>query len=121
MHLKAVNLEEKFSLFHEHWTPKVVGACNGQEVKLARLKGTFPKHAHADADELFLVVDGVLRLVVPDGEVTLGPGEFYVVPKGIPHQPIAEDEVKVMMIEPLGTVNTGDAPGALTVAEPEHI
>lgn len=119
--VEKVNLAQKFSLFHELWTPKVIGEVNGQHMKLARIKGEFVWHAHEDADELFLLVEGSLKILIPDGEVVLSPGELVVIPKGMQHKPVAEEEALIMMIEPVGTVNTGDAPGERTVAELEYI
>jgi mannose-6-phosphate isomerase-like protein (cupin superfamily) len=113
--MHKVNLAQKFALFHEHWSPKLVGAFNGQEIKLAKLQGEFVWHAHEHEDELFLVIQGQLRILLEDGEVALGPGEFYIVPKGVRHKPVAEEEVQVVLIEPAGTVNTGDAGGDRTV------
>lgn len=113
--MKKVNLAQKFALFQEHWSPKLVGAFNGQEIKLAKLQGEFVWHAHEQEDELFLVVQGRLRLLFEDGEVELNPGEFCVVPKGVRHKPVAEEECQVVLIEPAGTVNTGDAGGERTV------
>ncbi len=113
--MHKVNLAQKLALFDEHWSPKLVGAFNGQEIKLAKLLGEFVWHAHEQEDELFLVVKGRLRLLFEDGEVELSPGEFYVVPKGVRHKPVAEEEVHVVLIEPAGTINTGDAGGERTV------
>lgn len=113
--MHKVNLAQKFALFQEHWSPKLIGAFNGQEIKLAKLKGEFVWHAHEHEDELFLVTQGQLRILLEDGEVALGPGEFYIVPKGVRHKPVAEEEVQVVLIEPAGTVNTGDVGGDRTV------
>jgi len=118
----AVNLAEKFALFSESWTPKIIGVVDDYHVKIARVEGEFVWHAHEDADELFLVVDGRLRLKFRDREdVLLGPGELYVVPKGIEHLPVGEPEAQILMLEKQGTVNTGTAGGERTVAEPEWI
>lgn len=117
-----VNLAHKFALFSETWTPKIVGEVDGHHLKIARLEGEFVWHAHEDADELFLVVDGRLRLRLKDREdVVLEPGELFVVPKGLEHLPVAEPTAQVLMLERKGTVNTGTAGGARTVADPEWI
>lgn len=117
-----IDLREKFSMFSETWTPKIVGAVDDYHVKIARLEGEFVWHAHDDADELFLVVDGQLRLKLKGrDDVVLGPGELFVVPRGLEHQPVAEPTAQVLMIERQGTVNTGTAGGERTVAEPDWI
>ena len=119
--MKAINLREKFALIHEFYSPKILAELNGQHVKLAKLKGDFVWHAHENEDELFLVLDGQLDLELRDGTVTLGPGEMYVVPRGVEHSPIAKDEVHLLLLEPTSTVNTGDAPGERTVHSPDWI
>lgn len=120
--MSVVNLEEKFSLFKEQWTPKIVAACNGQHVKIARIEGSFVWHKH-EVDELFLVIKGSIALHLPNDEVVhLNEGEIYVVPAGVEHKPVAEHEAQILMIEPEGTLNTGDASEEhLKVAEPEMI
>lgn len=118
--MDKVNLAQKFSLFSEHWSPKIVGETNGQQIKLAKLQGEFVWHAHEHEDELFLVTHGCLRLLMEDHEVVLNPGEFYVVPKGVRHKPVAEEEVHIVLIEPASTVNTGDVGGERTV-QPQWI
>lgn len=119
--MRAINLEEKFSLFGDHWNPKIVGELNGQHVKLAKLKGEFVWHSHRDEDELFFVVRGKLLMKFRDREVTINPGEFLIVPRGVEHCPVAEEEVEVMLFEPASTVNTGDERNERTVAELRHI
>jgi len=119
---EKVNLAEKFSRFRETWTPKIVGELNGQHVKLARLSGEFVWHSHADEDELFLVVEGRLVIRLRDRDVTLDKGEFFIVPKGVEHLPVAPDgEAQVLLLEPAGTLNTGDVRDARTVEAPEWI
>ena len=119
MSADAVDLNEKFDLFSEHWSPKLVARLNDYEVKLVKLKGEFVWHTHEDTDELFLVVEGRLTIQLRDRDVTLGPGQLFVVPRGVEHCPRADDEVKVLLLEPSGVVNTGDAGGDLTaVVEP---
>jgi len=110
----VVDLRDKLSLFSEHWSPKVVATMNDYEVKVVKVKGEFVWHSHADTDELFLVVDGYLTIRLPDGEVSLGPGQLFVVPRGVEHCPVAADEASILLIEPAGVVNTGEAGGDLT-------
>ena len=112
--MDKVNLAEKLSMFSDHWNPHVVGELNGQYVKLAKLKGEFVWHKHDQEDELFYVVSGNLRLEFRDKVVLLGPGEFIIVPRGVEHRPVAEEEVSVMLFEPKGTLNTGDTVNELT-------
>ena len=109
-----MNLLEKFGLFSETWNPKIAGELNGQEVKLVKLKGTFVWHQHEDADELFLVVRGKFTMEYRDRIISIGEGEFLIVPKGIEHRPVAEEEAWVLLFEPAGTLNTGDVKDALT-------
>ncbi len=111
---RAVDIAEKFALFSAHWAPKVVARLNDYEIKLVRIKGEFVWHTHEDTDELFLVIDGTLTIQLRDGDVTLQPGQLFVVPRGVEHCPIADGEVQAMLIEPSGVVNTGDAGGPLT-------
>ncbi len=110
---KAVNLTEKLSTFTDHWSPKVVAGFNGHDVMVVKAKGTFVWHAHDDTDDLFLVLKGNLVIQLRDGEVRLGPGDLYVVPKGVEHRPVAEDEVHLLLIEPYDTPNTGDSATAV--------
>ncbi len=119
--MKKVNLAEKFSRFDETWSPKIVGELNGQHVKLARLKGPFVRHHHEHEDELFLVVEGRLTMEFRDRTVTLERGEFIIVPRGVEHRPVAEEEVLVMLFEPAGTRNTGNVDDARTINEPDWI
>jgi mannose-6-phosphate isomerase-like protein (cupin superfamily) len=106
--MEKVNLTEKFGLFKEHWSPKIVGELNGQYVKLAKLKGEFVWHHHEAEDELFLVVKGQLTIKFRERDVMLKEGEFLIVPRGIEHKPVAEEEVHVLLFEPKSTVNTGN-------------
>lgn len=106
--MEKVNLEEKFALFDELWSPRIVGELNGQVVKLAKLKGEFIWHHHAAEDELFLVVSGRLTIKFRDRDVVVDEGEFLIVPHGVEHKPVAEDEVHVLLFEPKATVNTGN-------------
>ena len=119
--IEVVNLAQKFSLFSDHWRPRIVGELNGQHVKLARLKGEFIWHHHEDDDELFLVVRGTLRMKLPDGEAQIAAGEFIIVPRGVEHLPVADDEVLVLLFEPAATRNTGNVESERTVADIERI
>ncbi|HUA97390.1 MAG TPA: cupin domain-containing protein [Terracidiphilus sp.] len=108
MSYRAINFEQKFGLFKEQWAPKVIAEMNEYQFKVAKLEGDFIWHSHAETDETFIVVEGRLRIDFRDGAVEIGAGEMFVVPKGVEHKPCAEHEVKLMLIEPRGTLNTGD-------------
>jgi mannose-6-phosphate isomerase-like protein (cupin superfamily) len=110
----AINLRDKLAKFSEHWSPRVVAEMNDYQFKLAKLRGEFVWHAHEDTDEVFIVVEGEMTLEFRDRSVQLAAGEMYVVPRGVEHRPVAENECCVMLVEPRGTVNTGDAGGAYT-------
>ena len=114
---QAINLLGKFALFKEQWQPKVIAEMNDYQFKIARLEGDFIWHAHAETDETFLVLEGELRIDFRDGAVRIGTGEMYVVPKDVEHKPYAEREVKLLLIEPKGVTNTGDAGGERTAAK----
>jgi mannose-6-phosphate isomerase-like protein (cupin superfamily) len=105
---QAVNLANKLSLFSEHWLPKIVAGFNGNDIMVVKLKGEFHWHSHPETDDFFLVLKGRLTIRLRDGDVHLGPGELYVVPAGVEHCPVAEEEVHLLLIEPAGTPNTGD-------------
>ena len=111
---RVVDLKDRLSLFSDHWSPKVVATLNDYEVKVVKVKGEFVWHSHADTEELFLVVEGTLTIRLPDGEVNLGPGQLFVVPRGVEHCPVAAEEASLVLIEPTGVVNTGEAGGDLT-------
>lgn len=113
-HYLSINFANKFSLFQETWLPKVIAEMNDYQFKVARLQGDFIWHDHPDTDETFIVVEGELRIDFRDGHVIVSEGEMYVVPKGVEHKPFAEKEVKLLMIEPRGTVNTGNSGGERT-------
>ncbi len=123
--MQKVNLAQKLSLFSDHYSPKVVGELNDSHVKLVKLKGEFVWHHHEQEDELFLVLKGTLRIKYFDGseesEVQLNEGEFVIVPRGIEHKPIADEEVHVMLLEPKSTLNTGNVKNERTVAELQKI
>lgn len=112
--MEKVNLEQKFALFSEHWSPKIVGELNGQYVKLAKLKGEFVWHKHENEDELFFVVKGSFKMEYRDRTVTINENEFIIVPKGVEHKPVADEEVLIMLFEPVTTLNTGDSDSNLT-------
>lgn len=116
-----VNLEDSLARIREPWSPRIVGALNGQHVKLARLRGEFVWHRHEEADELFLVLSGTLRMELRDGAVEIDPGEFLIVPRGVEHRPVAAEEVEVLLFEPEGTLNTGDADDPRRVETPEWL
>ncbi|HEV2189687.1 MAG TPA: cupin domain-containing protein [Stellaceae bacterium] len=111
---KAINLREKLGLIAEHWQPRVVAEMNDYQFKLVKLQGDFIWHDHNDTDETFVVLDGELRIDFRDGAVTVAAGEMFVVPKGVEHKPYAEREVKLLLIEPRGVPNTGNAAGERT-------
>jgi mannose-6-phosphate isomerase-like protein (cupin superfamily) len=122
MAAEKVNLAEKLATFSETWSPKLVGALDGYDIKLVKLEGDFVWHSHAEEDELFLVVEGGFRMDFRDRSVELSAGEFLVVPRGVEHKPYAAEPCSVLLLERAGVVNTGDAaPEARTVTEPERI
>lgn len=109
-----INLDEKFSKLSEHWSPRVVAEMNDYQFKIAKVQNEFVWHSHSDTDEVFIVIEGVLEIQFRDGEVTLKAGEMYVVPKGVEHKPKASEECRIMLVEPKGVINTGEAGGGLT-------
>lgn len=119
--MNTVNLRQKFSLFSDHWKPRIVGELNDSQVKVAKVKGEFVWHHHDNEDELFLVVQGMLRMKFRDHEERIGPGEFIIVPRGVEHCPVADEEVHMVLIEPKSTLNTGNITNERTVAQLEHI
>jgi mannose-6-phosphate isomerase-like protein (cupin superfamily) len=114
MDYSAINFEEKFVKFSEHWSPKIIAQMNDYHFKLVKFRGEFVWHSHAETDEVFIALDGEMSIEFRDGMVALKAGEMFVVPKGLEHKPFAANECKIMLIEPAGTVNTGDAGGDLT-------
>ncbi len=106
--MEPVNLEAKLASFADRWAPRTVAQFNGHDVMVVKAKGEFVWHAHDDSDDLFLVLSGSLRIELRDGDVVLGPGELFVVPRGVEHRPVADEEVHVLLIEPTGTPNTGN-------------
>lgn len=113
--MDIINLSQKFDLFHEHWRPRIVGEVNDSYVKLAKLKGEFVWHKHDEEDELFLVVKGKLQIKLRDRDLWINEGEFVIIPKGVEHCPVAEEEVQVLLLEPKSTLNTGDVQNERTV------
>jgi mannose-6-phosphate isomerase-like protein (cupin superfamily) len=116
MTAEPIDLAEKLTLFTDHWSPKVVARMNDYEVKVVKVQGEFTWHTHEDTDELFLVIAGQLRIQLRDGDVDLGPGQLYVVPRGVEHCPIADEETHAVLIEPVGVVNTGESGGEQTAS-----
>ncbi len=114
MKYEPINIKQKLALFNDQWTPKVVAEMNDYQFKIVKLKGDFVWHDHPETDETFFIIEGELRIDFRDGEVTLSEGELFVVPKGVEHKPYAEGEVKVMLIEPRGVLNTGQEGGERT-------
>jgi len=119
--MEKVNLREKFALFSEHWKPKVAGELNGQQVKLVKFSGPFVWHLHDTEDELFLVVKGRFRMEFRDGDLWVDEGEFLIVPRGVEHRPVADEEVHVLLFEPASTLNTGNIENERTVAVLDRI
>lgn len=119
--MDKINVPEKLALFHDHWNPRVVGELNGQHVKLVKFSGEFVWHKHDEEDELFYVLRGGFRMEFRDRTVELREGEFLIVPRGVEHRPVADEEVSVMLFEPATTLNTGDTQGELTREKLERI
>jgi mannose-6-phosphate isomerase-like protein (cupin superfamily) len=119
--MNPIDVAEKLALVSEPWTPKIIAELNGQEVKVVRLEGSFVWHRHDEADELFWVLEGRLRMDFRGREVWLEPGQMIVVPRGVEHRPHCDEPTAVLLFEPAGTLNTGDAESELTVEEPERI
>ena len=119
--MQTINLKEKFSRFSEHWSPKILGEVNDSDIKAVKLKGEFVWHHHDDEDELFLVIKGALRMKFRGHEEVVREGEFLIVPRGVEHLPVAEEEVHLLFIEPKTTLNTGNLQNERTVAQLERI
>ena len=119
--MEKVNLAEKFTLFTDLWSPKVVGRLDDYEIKLAKIEGEFVWHKHDDDDEMFLVVAGSVTIELRDRDVALEAGEFFVVPRGVEHRPVAKQECQILLFERAGVAHTGDTVSDLTVHEYEHI
>jgi mannose-6-phosphate isomerase-like protein (cupin superfamily) len=116
--MDKINIAAQLARFSEPWSPRIVGELNGQHVKLVKLKGEFVWHHHDEEDELFLVVKGRLRMRLRDREIVLDPGEFLIVPRGVDHLPVADDEVHVLLFEPVSTLNTGNVRNERTIDSP---
>jgi mannose-6-phosphate isomerase-like protein (cupin superfamily) len=114
MKYTPINLNNKFGKFDEYWSPRVIAEMNDYQFKLAKVQGEFVWHSHPDTDEVFIVIEGALDIEFRDGRVSIGAGEMFVVPKGVEHKPVADKECRIMLVEPRGTVNTGDTHGDLT-------
>ena len=119
--IEKINLSEKLGRFTDYWNPRIVAELNGQQVKLAKLRGEFVWHHHEAEDELFLVLHGRLRMLLRDGEVVVGPGEVIVIPRGVEHRPVADEEVHLLLFEPASTLNTGNVRSERTRERLEHL
>ena len=119
--MDKINLLEKFNLFNEYWSPKIIGELNGQQVKLVKLKGDFVFHQHENEDELFMVIKGKFRMEYRDKTVDISEGEIIIVPRGVEHKPVADEEVWVMLFEPSSTLNTGNVVNEKTKTQLETI
>ena len=118
--MQKVNLAQKLQQFSERWSPRIVGELNGQQVKVAKLEGEFVWHHHADEDELFLVLRGHLAIHLRDQVIELDPGEVFIVPRGVEHKPVTQEEVHVLLLEPVSTLNTGNVRNQFTADSPER-
>ncbi len=121
MPIEKINCAEKFALFQEYWTPKIVGELNDAHIKFAKMKGEFTWHHHDNEDELFFVIKGTLTIKLRDKDLSLGEGDFCIIPKGVEHLPVADEEVHVMLIEPKSTRNTGNVANEKTVEKLDWI
>ena len=119
--MSVINIQEKFKLFSELWTPKKIGELNGQQILLAKIKGEFIWHAHEHEDELFMIIKGSLMIEFRDKKIELNEGEIYIIPKGVEHKPIAQEEVHVLLFEPLDIKHTGNVMADVTVEAFENI
>ena len=119
--MEKVNLREKLATFSDHWNPRIVAELNGQQVKLVKFQGPFTWHHHDNEDELFLVVKGRFRMELRDGDIWLDEGDFLVVPRGVEHRPVADEEVHVLLFEPASTLNTGNVENERTRRELQRI
>jgi mannose-6-phosphate isomerase-like protein (cupin superfamily) len=119
--MNKVNIKEKFKKFHAYWSPKIIGALNGNYVKIFKAKGEFVWHRHEEDDEFFLIIHGQLKIKLKDREIILNEGEFFIVPKGVEHLPYADVEAHVLLFEPANVINTGDAVSEKTVKDLEWI
>ena len=115
--MNKINLKEKYSKFYKHWSPRIIAEMNDYQFKIAKIKGEFVWHDHKNTDETFIVIEGKMIMKLRQGDIELSEGEMFVVPKGVEHKPCAENECKILVVEPRGVVNTGDAGGELTMTE----
>ena len=121
MQEQAINLAEKLTRFSDHWAPRVIAEMNDYQLKLVKIQGEFVWHSHAETDEVFLVLEGEMAIELRDGRVDMKSGDLYVVPKGVEHRPVAIQECSILLIEPRGLVNTGDAGGELTAPNDQWV
>jgi mannose-6-phosphate isomerase-like protein (cupin superfamily) len=119
--IEVVNLADKFSLIQDQWDPKVIAQLNDYHLKIAKIQGEFVWHSHPETDEVFIVIQGDLTIHLRDGELQLAPGELCVIPSGVDHKPAADQECQILMVEPAGTLNTGDAGGERTIEQIDWI
>ena len=119
--MEQVNIKDKLSLFNEYWSPKIIGELNGQYVKLVKFKGDFVWHKHDYEDEMFFVISGSIKLLLRDKTIELNAGEFFIVPRGIEHKPVADEEAAVMLFEPKSTLNTGNTNNRFTKEDLQNI
>ncbi|MFZ0490364.1 MAG: cupin domain-containing protein [Salegentibacter sp.] len=119
--MEKVNIKEKYQLFNDHWNPRIIGELNGQDVKIAKVKGEFVWHDHKDEDEMFLLMKGSLKIEFRDKTVELKEGEMLIIPKGVEHKPVAEEEAWILLFEPQGTKHTGDVKDERTVEKFDKI
>jgi mannose-6-phosphate isomerase-like protein (cupin superfamily) len=121
MSIQKIIIKEKFTLFDEQWSPKIIAQLNDYHFKIAKIEGEFVWHSHAETDEVFIVIDGEFKMQLREGNLTLKEGEMCVIPKGVEHKPVAEKECAILMVELAGTLNTGDAGGEHTIEELDWI
>lgn len=121
MNYHPIKIEEKLMRFSEHWSPKIIARMNDYHFKVAKVQGEFVWHDHPDTDEVFLIIKGKLDILFRDGQVTLNEGDLYVVPKGVEHKPYAEEECHILLIEPAGTINTGNVVNEKTAPDPAWV
>ncbi len=121
MKIKKVNLQKAFASIGDYWNPKIIGELNGQQVKAARLKGAFVWHHHDQEDEMFWVIKGRLKMMLADKTIEVLPGEFLIIPKGVNHKPVADEEVEILLFEPASTLNTGNVENKFTRRNPENL
>ena len=118
---KAVNFQEKLALIREQWSPRIIGQVNDYHLKIVKIQGEFVWHSHVETDEVFIILEGEMEIHLRDRVIPMKTGEMYVVPRGVEHKPVAKNECSILMVEPAGTLNTGDAGGDHTVENPEWI